>query len=1037
MPSFDEIYDEVTRERIPSAVIPQEKESLDSAIPRTVSSFDKMYGEVISERIPTAKPELFRISAPEFAIAEPEKTIVSTEKKAPQKSFLEEVSESALESFVRSGTAQLGKKFIQSFSPILGKIVFPENLDEEEKKDFDNLNKETENFAGKVIGTIAGSAPDFIGAGKFLTALGIIPKAMKITQATAISALAGLAEKPETASENIIGELEKRGINAAKYGLTAAGIGVFIKSSVVALRKAGIMRKIPQVQKPPEVKFKEGDFPIPKIAVVEAELPVSIPKATEELIVPAKGIVEIAKGLVTPEKGLIVPAKGFIVPPPKFKIELIKRWNDIEQSGNYKNSIVPELSRPETILKDVPKLSDLPTAGKLIEENPELKMFITDKEISVFHRIFAPIYSQIQRLGGKQGKEIRMMIQDANLTASIEKAKHTDNLSIIAKNIPKDKSRFEVIEKSIKSGDDTELTDKELEVARAFRRIMNNVADRTKELGIKVKDRSGKESLFVGRQGHFPLMYDRRKINTPEFRDSAFAYLKENKDSLIKKLGLDPKKTTIDDLYDEWANNRFDIEFPLESANKLIDYTAKNLQYHRVFEMPGNIKNPSEALEKYLSSVTKKFAEVQTFGNDLEKLKGLLNEAGKTTSGNDMVKLNRLINDAREVAYQKTDREGAVEDVFEYMRALGTPLLTASAPVNISGGFYTTALRGGFLNTAKNALAATKFIRAMPMIRGISKENLQFLKETGKVTKDIGSRFIESSFKRELPKKWSDAWLTLSQMKSSEFFVRNLSVNVGKDFFLKTLKAYPQKSKTTLSNLERFNVTPERAETLSKELIKLGKEEFKEKYRNDILKAASQFSNNTQGDLAVGSKPAWMNTPSGRGIMQFRRIAVDIADEHSYIIGQAIKNRDTQSLAALLRISTAPVFGYVGFTGRELIKKAIGDLASLVGIPKETKELEDIFGLPEDEKEALAKIIAWITTVAALNIFLDGAISSVERPGSQAARFVLGPPERILSGTEATIERAVKGEFAPAAVEAVTTAIPALRLLLPKPDEVQ
>jgi hypothetical protein len=331
---------------------------------------------------------------------------------------------------------------------------------------------------------------------------------------------------------------------------------------------------------------------------------------------------------------------------------------------------------------------------------------------------------------------------------------------------------------------------------------------------------------------------------------------------------------------------------------------AGNLEYERMFDIPGYERDPEKALTMYAETAAKRISEAKAFGKGDETISALINKISE--EGGDYKSAQKIF----DYVYKGEDKN-----------ALSRALLGYNAFTKLSLAFFSnltqstnTAAKGGLLNTIKGAAQAlAQGIRAT---KGKSYDDIAML----------SNAFDEHITLQEsgLSNKFMKGAMYLFQ--KVENFNRRTAANTGV-LFAKELASNPD-SAYAARQLKSLGIGIE-------DIVK-GK-----LTQEQLLTAANKMAKITQFKANALMMPQTWRTPLGKVLTQFKGFSFM---QTKFLRDEVVKEVGKGNLAPLLRfIAIAPVASYVTQSARnwvnqsktqadfrqgDLYRKAMGDLPS-------------------------------------------------------------------------------------------------------------
>lgn len=310
---------------------------------------------------------------------------------------------------------------------------------------------------------------------------------------------------------------------------------------------------------------------------------------------------------------------------------------------------------------------------------------------------------------------------------------------------------------------------------------------------------------------------------------------------------------------------------------------AGNLEYERMFDVPGYERDPEKALTMYAETAAKRITETKEFGKGDEVISDLINKI--SDEGGDYRSAQKIF----DYVYKG-------EDTNAFTRAL----LGYNAFTKLSLAFFSnitqsanTAAKGGLLNTLKGAgQALAQGIRAT---KGKSYDDIAMLSNA----LDEHITLQESG----LSNKFMKGAMYLFQ--KVENFNRRTAANTGVNF-AKELASKPE-SAYAIRQLKSLGIDIQ-------DIVK-GK-----LTQEQLLTAANKLTAQTQFKVNALTQPQAWRTPLGKVLTQFKGFSFM---QTKFIRDEIVKEAAKGNIAPLARfLMIAPVASYATQTARNLVNQA-------------------------------------------------------------------------------------------------------------------
>jgi hypothetical protein len=336
---------------------------------------------------------------------------------------------------------------------------------------------------------------------------------------------------------------------------------------------------------------------------------------------------------------------------------------------------------------------------------------------------------------------------------------------------------------------------------------------------------------------------------------------------------------------------------------------AGNLEYERMFDIPGYEKDPEKALTMYAESAAKRITEAKMFGKKDENISALINKI--SDEGGDYKSAQKIF----DYVYKGEDKN-----------ALTRALLGYNAVTKLSLAFFSnltqsanTAAKGGLLNTIKGAGQA--LAQGVKSIKGKNYDDIAVLANAF----DEHITLQESGLSNKFMKG------AMYAFQKVENFNRRTAANTG------ALRAKQLANLLEKDPSSAFATRQLKSLGIGVEDILNGK-----LTQEQLLTAANKMAKTTQFKANALMMPQAWRTPLGKVLTQFKGFSFM---QTKFIRDEIIKEAGRGNLAPLLRfLAVAPLASYVTQSARnyvnaansnpdnvdfrkgDLYRKAVGDL---------------------------------------------------------------------------------------------------------------
>jgi hypothetical protein len=404
----------------------------------------------------------------------------------------------------------------------------------------------------------------------------------------------------------------------------------------------------------------------------------------------------------------------------------------------------------------------------------------------------------------------------------------------------------------------------------------------------KVQRTAGEKGLDVGyRENYFPRKYNWSEIT------------KEGRKNEITQHLVDTGQASTRAEAEDFLN-----DFIFKNSQR----KAGNLEYERMFDIPGYERDPEKALTMYAESAGKRLTQVEHFGAKDEVVNSLINKIDK--EGGDYKSAQKIF----DYVYKGEDKNKFADALLAYNTFTKLSLaffsnLTQSA---------NTAAKGGIINTIKGAAQAlAQGIKAM---KGQKYDDIAVLSNSldeyiGLQESGLSGRFVKGA---------------MYLFQKVENFNRRTAANTGvlrANQLAKVLSKDPQNA-TAIRQLESLGI----------KLDDIVKGKLTEQ---QLLTAANKMTKTTQFKMNALMMPQAWRTPMGKVLTQFKGFSFM---QTKFLRDEVIKEAAKGNLAPLTRfLMIAPIASYVTQSARnyinqaktqadfrkgDLYRKAVGDLPS-------------------------------------------------------------------------------------------------------------
>lgn len=416
------------------------------------------------------------------------------------------------------------------------------------------------------------------------------------------------------------------------------------------------------------------------------------------------------------------------------------------------------------------------------------------------------------------------------------------------------------------------------ESSTVLRDLLNNVQKTAKDTG-----------LDVGyREDYFPRQYNWDEITKGKRKEEVLQHMVESGQASTKA----------------------------EAENFLRDFVGKNrerkagnLEYERLFDIPGYEKDPEKALTMYADSAARRISEATYFGNKDQVSSALINKIAE--GGGDYREAQKIFDNI----YKGEDKNAFAQFLLGY-----------NAFTKLSLGFFSnltqsvnTATKAGLLNTVKGAAQA--LAQGVKAVKGKNYDDLAVLANTlddHVVMQESGlsNKFIQGA---------------MYFFQKIESFNRRTATYAGANRateLASILKADP-KSAFAIRQLESLGIKAE--DVVNGKMT-----------QEQLLKAANKMTRITQFKIDSLNLPTAWRTPLGKVLSQFKSFSFM---QTKFIRDEIVKEARLGNFAPLARfIVLAPMASYAtqsmrnavnnneksepSFRKFDLYRKAVGDLPS-------------------------------------------------------------------------------------------------------------
>jgi hypothetical protein len=325
---------------------------------------------------------------------------------------------------------------------------------------------------------------------------------------------------------------------------------------------------------------------------------------------------------------------------------------------------------------------------------------------------------------------------------------------------------------------------------------------------------------------------------------------------------------------------------------------AGNLEYERMFDIPGYERDPEKALSMYAETAAKRISEAKSFGKGDETISALINKIAD--EGGDYKSAQKIF----DYVYKGEDKN-----------AFANALLSYNTFTKLSLAFFSnltqsvnTAAKGGLLNTIKGASQAlAQGWKAMKhqkyddiaTLANAFDEHIS-LQESG-----LSNKFIKGA---------------MAAFQKVENFNRRVGANTG----LLRAKELTGKINNPKSMFISELFTDRRTAAATRQLESLGikvEDIVNGKLTQEqLLTAANKMAKTTQFKMNALMMPQAWRTPLGKVITQFKGFSFM---QTKFIRDEIVKEAKQGNLAPLLRfLAIAPVASYVTQSTRNWVNQA-------------------------------------------------------------------------------------------------------------------
>jgi len=632
-------------------------------------------------------------------------------------------------------------------------------------------------------------------------------------------------------------------------------------------------------------------------------------------------------------------------PQGKFE-DAVKQHEDLgkaliargEKNGNKEliRKGVEELDKARLNHRDIIKAHQDPVPPDIDLPLPKDKVQRIVQGTTPLQKFARSVEYRIDQLGGKEGKEINRLIKIKNNTQQIMHAKFIPYLERFEKirGIRKFPEGSKIrTTNALMKGDPSKLSRRERQVYEVFKEIYKDAAEMADKYGIETITSEGKKIPWRKMKNPYSLMYEESDLVKPMFKNNAMKYLEGEKERISKALGYKETQSS-ETLWTIWRDNQLNLNSDVilnrvKKGEDLPERLAKNLEFSRVFQIPGYLTDPFLVAERYIKQITKRFSEIVAYGKKYDELfkplKSIYNNPEKVGNLNEVMGLVSHSNRWNPMDY-------SWEKISSWLRATSVPSLTFSTPISFFGGISTTLFRGGITPTVKHAIKTIpQMSRKLAKLTGMSER--KFSQEIGFGIKRYNSMMMEEMYSKRA-ERFSEAYLKYNFFKMSEDYTKIIASAVGRDhvYWLAKRLAKTKKSKFT-EWLQDLSIRDSEIKMLMSDVGKLSKKQMFSKYDDIFKRGALEFANKTQGLPSRLTVPQWASSPIGKIVFQYKNVSYRLGREYWTHVRDATKDPGRAARMAL----ALPVAGVLAYETQKGIRNTIREMTGVRAIKEKSQ----------------------------------------------------------------------------------------------------
>lgn len=426
------------------------------------------------------------------------------------------------------------------------------------------------------------------------------------------------------------------------------------------------------------------------------------------------------------------------------------------------------------------------------------------------------------------------------------------------------KGRFQELIHGLSKEEKLNLTDVLEGKANPLSDSVNSVAVKTRSLLDEIQGKAKDTGLDVGyRENYFP-----RNYNWDEMKKAS------NQEKILQHM-VDTGQASTKAEAEKFLN---------DFVSKNRERKAGNLEYERMFDIPGYEKDPEKALMMYADSASRRISEVATFGKKDEVASALINKIAD--EGGDYKQAQKIF----DYVYKGEDKNAFANFLLSYNTF---SKLSLSFFSNVTQS-VNTAAKGGLLNTLKGAGQA--LAQGIKAVKGKNYDDIALLSNALDEAMGNQETGVLNNFTKSV----------MYMFQKVENFNRRTAAYAGKyraEELAGLLSKDPQNA-FAIRQLDSLGIKVD--DVINGKLTE-----------KQLLTAANKMAKITQFKMNALSMPQAWRTPLGKVLTQFKGFSFM---QTKFIRDEIIKEAGQGNFAPLVRfLMLAPVASFATQSARNMV----------------------------------------------------------------------------------------------------------------------